>query len=591
MERKSPLYVTGLQVCAYGFSDKNDTAFIDQYEYEKRHDYLVYPNDFSGIAVRIEFCHFRSGKGVRRKTSLSVIDIATQSEVASSRMKVNIGKEECSKFMYADFVSGSTGIIPDHAYKLVVCDEATSDVLWEEVIRLYSYESYLHPKDWYCVAGAGMRSSWEWDTYTSVRTIDYSDYLVRFRLRQNFKPQAPLAMPEVEIRIYYPEDKRVDTLLVKPERFGCEENSYFVESVFSTSSEENGVFYAELRCMQNPIAGFVFDTCKEGERGELAGSAIIPLDEYSPEKAKERLETPAAENAVDSREKAAGASLLRPLDHLTGLRSVKEKLSTYERLVRFNKMRADRGLQVSSLPLHAMFLGSPGTGKTTVAKLMGLMLRKAGVLSKGHVVVRDRATLLGQNYNSESEKTLAAIEEAKGGILFIDEAYQLYQHNDPRDPGKFVIETLLTALSDSCNRDWMLILAGYPDEMKRMFEMNPGFKSRIPDSNIYVFDDFTESELMEIAEKYLEGCQYSLSHEAHEALAQRLRTDYSQRGKNFGNARHVVNVIQTEILPAMAVRVTTQGLADEQSLTEIQASDIPLPSYSAAPRPRVGFAY
>lgn len=118
--------------------------------------------------------------------------------------------------------------------------------------------------------------------------------------------------------------------------------------------------------------------------------------------------------------------------------------------------------------------------------MMGMILHRAGVLSKGHVVVRERATLLGQNYNSEAENTIAAIKEAQGGILLIDEAYQLYQPNDPRDPGKFVIDTLLTALADETNRDWMLVLAGYLDDMKRMFDMNPGFKSRIPESNIYL---------------------------------------------------------------------------------------------------------
>lgn len=267
--------------------------------------------------------------------------------------------------------------------------------------------------------------------------------------------------------------------------------------------------------------------------------------------------------------------LIASLNHLIGLKSVKEKLNVYERIVRFNKMREAKGLPVTSAPLHSMFLGSPGTGKTTVAKMIGIMLRRAGILSRGHVVVKDRATLLGQNYNSESEKTLEAIEEAQGGILLIDEAYQLYQQNDPRDPGKFVIETLLTHLSDESKRDWMLILAGYPDEMRRMFDMNPGFKSRIPDSNIYTFDDFSESELMEIAEKYLSRNNYRLSPAARKAFAKRLKTDYEHREKNFGNARHVINIIQTEILPAMAVRVTTKGIADKTSLTRIHSADIP----------------
>ena len=154
-----------------------------------------------------------------------------------------------------------------------------------------------------------------------------------------------------------------------------------------------------------------------------------------------------------------------------------------------------------------------------------------------------------------------------------------------------MIETLLTTLADESKRDWMLVLAGYPDEMKRMFEMNPGFKSRIPDSNIYMFDDFSECELMEIAEKYLSGHRYSLAPDARTALTERLRADYSHRDKNFGNARHVVNLIQTEILPAMAVRVTDEErAADDDALTVIQSVDVPRPiEFQPVTRRRIGF--
>lgn len=278
------------------------------------------------------------------------------------------------------------------------------------------------------------------------------------------------------------------------------------------------------------------------------------------------------------------------LDKMIGLGSVKEKLVTYEHLVRFNKLRRDSGLPTSSIPLHAMFLGAPGTGKTTVAKMMGKMLADAGVLSYGHVVVKERSKLIGQFYSNEEKNTLRAIEDAQGGILFIDEAYQLYQPHDPKDPGKFVIETLMTALADESKRDWMLILAGYPDEMRRMFDMNPGLKSRIPDSNIYVFDDYNDGELMRIAENYLERNKYTLTAEARKALTLRLRSDYEQRDKSFGNARHVVNMIETEILPAMATRVVQTGESDVKALTEIHACDIPKPIRKLqAVRQRIGF--
>lgn len=264
------------------------------------------------------------------------------------------------------------------------------------------------------------------------------------------------------------------------------------------------------------------------------------------------------------------------LDSLTGLREVKKKLSNYESMVIFNKKRNEFGLSTLPIPLHAMFLGSPGTGKTTVAKMMGEMLHQRGLLSKGHVIVKERANLLGQNYNSEGENTLKAIEEAQGGILFIDEAHQLFQSQDARDPGKFVIETLLTALSDSSKRDWMLILAGYPEQMQKMWSMNQGFKSRIPESNIYQFDDFTEEELMQIAENYLRENNYQLTEDAHRFLADRIRTDLSNKDENFGNARYVLNLIQTEIIPAMAERILSEGNDCYESLCKIEPEDIPI---------------
>lgn len=283
-------------------------------------------------------------------------------------------------------------------------------------------------------------------------------------------------------------------------------------------------------------------------------------------------------------------SFMSAINKLTGLKSVKEKLCLYEKLVRFNKMREDAGLATYRVPLHAIFLGSPGTGKTTAARRMGIMLRKAGVLSKGHVVVRERATLVGKVYGSEEEKTLEALEEAKGGILFIDEAYQLYQPNDPRDPSRMVIETLMTALADECNRDWMLILAGYKDEMLRMFDMNPGLKSRIPESNIYIFEDFSEAELMEIAENYLNYNQYTMTSDAQDAIRRRLSSDYACRDKTFGNARHVINLIQTEILPSMASRVVDQENNDVESSSLIKSCDIPISkNLTQRSRPKIGY--
>lgn len=628
MNKKSPIYVGQIQFYTYNQDQVDDLALINQFPFDDRSDFIAEPS-LAGIAVKIAATNERFDSGVRRNVTLTLVDVTSRCEVASQSLKIILRRQECFKDYYAHFPAD--GIIPGHTFKLVIDDPIASHTIDQRVFRLIDANPLPHPAEWYDVCDGGVRPAWEYKLYKSLTTDDGQKYYIRFNIEQKLGYRLPSVLPELELRLYVPDEEQPLVMFAEPRCTNSDDfkdNIWYVEYPFTTAYDRNGVFYAELLCMEYPIAGFVFATDEEPESGKWFGTDIEPLDEYSAnavmdrwiairnpesqssqaetmdfdkllddfitvEKEKAETESDTNESDTDSEnESGNNESLLSALDHLTGLRSVKEKLIVYERVVRFNKMRSERGLPSTTSPLHAMFLGSPGTGKTTVAKMMGVMLHRAGMLSKGHVVVRERATLLGQNYNSEAEKTIEAIEKAQGGILFIDEAYQLYQPSDPRDPGKFVIETLMTALADDSNRDWMLVLAGYSDQMKRMFDMNPGFKSRIPDSNIYVFDDFTELELMEIAEKYLKRNNYTLSADARHALSARLNADYARRDKTFGNARHVINMIQTEILPSMAVRVITAGLDDDASLTEIQAADIPSPTpiaSLASTRPRIGF--
>lgn len=352
--------------------------------------------------------------------------------------------------------------------------------------------------------------------------------------------------------------------------------------------------YVEILSMGYPIAAALIDASGCDEEGELCGDEIKCIKQYTHCKGARSLETRRnqrdgwGDGVPDMDGEAKEPSVL---DSLVGLEGVKSKLESYRKLMEFYRLRRKSGLPVPSTPLHCMFLGSPGTGKTTVAKEIGRLLHECGALSSGHVVVRERATLIGQFYNSEAEKTLKALEEAKGGILFIDEAYQLHQPEDPKDPGRFVLETLMTALSDTDNRDWMLILAGYTEPMLKMFSLNPGLASRIPEINFYHFDDFSEPELMEIAERYLSARKFDLTCDGRESLARRLAADYANRGKDFGNARHVVNLIETEVLPAMAARIASIRRPSRSDLSEIKASDIPAPRFIEAPRSRrIGFA-
>lgn len=632
--KNSSVSVENIRFYACVNDDMQDVEYIREYAIEERQDFCI-NDDFFGMAVKFDVINdcFLFDKGVRRELTVSITDVDLDCKVAVCHQKAIFSKNMLTKSHFIAFPIEINDLPGIKTFKVEIFDEKAARLLAEREFHLFDIRSSRHPFDFYDVESAWLSPEFESSVFKSLHMSPDSLYSVNFGLLHRKTPDFPVVMPELELKLIYLDGPKVETIYTEPV-CGHAENDEDVKCtvsfMFRAPEKLEGMIYAQLSCLEFPIAGIVFDPVMQNITGKVTGRALEPIGNYSAKECAKRLKmitrnepddddiaeifdfdgllnkfiednnldceedneapdmNPEVTQTVTSEETEGvtmketpedstdgNLSLLSSLDHLTGLKSVKEKLTVYERVVRFNKLRADRGLPNPDVPLHAMFLGSPGTGKTTVAKLMGEMLHRAGLLSRGHVVVKERATLLGQNYNSESEKTLDAIEEARGGILLIDEAYQLYQPSDARDPGKFVIETLMTALADESNRDWMLVLAGYPDEIRHMAEMNPGFKSRIPDSNIYLFDDFSESELMEIAENYLSRMHYNLSDEARSALSARLRTDYMHKSKNFGNARHVLNLIQTEILPAMAVRVTETTDIMEDALTLIQASDIP----------------
>jgi len=620
---------------------------LSEVTFDCRHDFIVPPTP-STLAVSMVFTnerrlHSEDAIGARRPIIVSLIDSANGKVLATTTARVNITRGEYIAECRVSLPLIFSDICFEHAHKVVVRDGKTGIVFGEKRLHFFSnQENCRDVSEWFDVIYGGASADYHQILYKSFEAELFSYYTVVFNLKPALK-QLPKIVPEMEIRIHFP-NGAVESRFCRIEddydyKYGGKINKVLMP--FFMDSSKKGICYAELICMDYALAGFVFSTDSKEVFGPLYPDEMECLDEYSLASATKRFretikeegtatgkdenvqdeEDPfdkALQEFIDSQtddtdevneasdgqpeseaadaepqeEPAEGEnqSIMVSLNRLTGLTNVKKKLATYEKVVQFNKLRSDNNLPVNSQPLHAMFLGSPGTGKTTVAKSMGIMLRRAGLLSKGHVVVKERATLLGPNYSMEESNTLQAIEEAQGGILLIDEAYQLYQANDPRDPGRFVIETLMTALADESKRDWMLILAGYPDEMRNMYRINLGLESRIPKSNIYLFEDFSESELMEIAENYLERNNYSLSAEAHEALRKRLAGDCSNRDKKFGNARHVINMIQTEILPAMAVRVVSEGNITSEELSLIRPSDIPAPVKSAqSNRPRIGF--
>ena len=263
------------------------------------------------------------------------------------------------------------------------------------------------------------------------------------------------------------------------------------------------------------------------------------------------------------------------LNALVGLDDVKKRILDHTSLVRLNKLRADRGLYNKMPPMHMVFTGNPGTGKTTIAKYLGEIYHGIGVLSKGHVVETERSKLIGRYFGDAEQNTLDALQRASGGILFIDEAYNLFvKADDAKDYGLRVIETLLTFLAQD-EPDLMVILAGYTKEMNEMLEANPGLKSRF--SYVFEFEDYSPNQLMEIGHKVLEREHYVLTPEAEKKLSDYVIDAYNHKDDHFGNGRFITRLLISQVIPALGNRLSAlpaDKISNDQ-LTRIEACDIP----------------
>ncbi len=231
------------------------------------------------------------------------------------------------------------------------------------------------------------------------------------------------------------------------------------------------------------------------------------------------------------------------LDELIGLNEIKEKVEEHRQYIEFLKLRHSKGIKENRpIDIHSVFIGNPGTGKTTVAKMIGKLYHSMGLLSKGHVHEVDRVDLVGEYIGQTAPKVKEAIESARGGVLFIDEAYSLARKNDDaKDFGKEVIEILIKELSNGVG-DLAVIVAGYPEEMKYFLDSNPGLKSRF--KHFFEFRDYLPEELFEIGIHLANKESISLSAGAKTVLREQITKAFRKRDKSFGNARYVEDLIE-----------------------------------------------
>ncbi len=269
-------------------------------------------------------------------------------------------------------------------------------------------------------------------------------------------------------------------------------------------------------------------------------------------------------------EKKTVEEALEELNSLTGLDEVKKDVNSLVNLMRIQKIREEKGMKQPSVSKHLVFSGNPGTGKTTVARMLAGIYYSLGILSKGHLVEVDRSGLVSGYIGQTATKVMEVVESALGGILFIDEAYTLTANKGEGDFGQEAVDTLLKAMED--NRDNLIVIvAGYTDLMEDFLNSNPGLRSRF--NKFMRFQDYTPEQLLDITKSIAAKQDYVLSEEAKDKTLKYFEQRAASKPENFANARDARNFLE-RAMANQAGRIVNMENIDKDVIMTIEACDI-----------------